>query len=285
VSSPTLRPCCHTDSKGAGKAPRQPAPPPLAPDGTREPDPELAALAGEAGSVADGVAGIAGGLEALLSRLRVRATHVTLRVELPPLPPPAAGVSDPESAPVSGGVAAPGRATASEPGGTPWTRSVAVLRLAELRFAGALRPGDASSGAQPAAKTNVSSESAKAHAEPPAAAGEAVEKLYKSVEFAGLTVELYQDGDEAQDAARAAADAAQQRLGRSCVVDAAGDADLEPGLPGDAHGMQSADDQGPTDGSEHQDELGYVVICSPDGVGCAAVPDAGAGQTCCRAAL
>ncbi len=259
-----------TGSKDADEAPR-PAPPPLVPnDRTRGADPELAALAGEVGSVADGIAGIAGGLEALLARLRVRATHVTLRVELPPLPPPPAVAPESGSAPTAGG-AAPGHAAASEPGNSP-IRSVAVLRLAELQYAGGLRPTDAASSPKPTAGTTASSDAAKAHAEAPAAAGEPAEKLYKSVEFAGLTVELYQDGDEAQDAARAAADAAQQRLDGSCIVDPVGDGDLDPGFVGDAAVKHPADDHEQTDSSEAADELGCVIICSPDGVGCAALP-------------
>ena len=245
--------------EAAGVAKGPPAAPPS--DAVRDPSPDLDELAGEAGSIRDGIAGIAGGLEALLARLRVRVSHVTVRVELPPLPPALASVAKP----------APGAAVLGGPAllpvpATEPTRSVVVLRLAELRYAGGPQPSDADASQTPAsAALGV----LKTQGEP-AAAAESAAKLYKSAEFAGLTVELYQDGGETQDEAWAAAEAVQGHLSSSCPNDTAGTSDTGGNAGSIDERVTMSQPDALSADSAAADDLGYVVICSPDGIGCAA---------------
>ena len=233
----------------------------------RDPNPDLDELAGEAGSIRDGIAGIAGGLEALLARLRIRVSHVTLRVELPPLPPAAHKPSPPAPAAGPGSASLGGRTLLPAAEVSP-TRSLVVLRLAELRYAGGPRPGDADASQTPAGA--VPGQAGPKPRSEPAAGAETAGKLYKGAEFAGLTVELYQDGNATQDEARAAAAAMQGRLSGSCIIDAAGDADMDGSAGGVDERVSATEGDVLSDNSALEDDLGYVVICSPDGVGCVA---------------
>lgn len=206
-------------------------PPPDLSEAAQSPDFDDLGLGQATVSITDGIQGIAGSLEAVLGRLCVTATRVTVRLELPSSPGP---------------VKTQGLAN----GGN--LRAVAVLRLAALDFCGDSRSQQSGSSAQ----SGESQGSPNAH---PGSGGgdECHTKAYKHAQFSGLSVELYEEGEESEDAAGVAA-AATAELGGSCLVETAAVGDVGPDAPALSDIEGNASEWG---------ETAHVIICSPEGIG------------------
>jgi hypothetical protein len=133
--------------------------------------------------VLEGIKLIAGGIEALLQRLSVAATNITIRVEVPP-------------AAAAGGIASAAQTAAAASADA--CGAEIILHLESVHFCDAT-PADqqAAAKATAAAAVNPSAAAAAAQQLPPA-----VVELVKRVSVTGLTVELLQlRGDEAEGSA------------------------------------------------------------------------------------
>lgn len=219
---------------GAGAADSTATNPAAATAGTAGfPDFDDLGLGQAAVSVTDGIQGIAGGLEALLGRLSVRATRVAVRLELP---------------------TAPGSAAAGQPAEGSSACSVAVLRLAEVAYGGGSAPEAAPQWHGDDRKT---AECQWGAPQPAAAQGEEPHrKAYKHAHFSGLTVELYEDGEEPEDEAGAAS-AATADQGASCVVE----------MPSPGSAAPETAWPPPESSGSKTDDSAHVIICSPEGIG------------------
>ena len=183
-------------------------------------------------SITGGIQGIAGSLEAVLGRLCVTATRVTVRLELPS-----------SSGPVKSQIPA-------EVGNL---RAVAVLRLAALDFCGDSR----SQQPRSSARSGESQGTPSSHPGPGVGDDAFHPKAYKHAQFSGLSVELYEEGEESEDAAGVAA-AATADLGGSCLVEKLAAGDSGPDAPALSDGEGTASECGDT---------AHVIICSPEGIG------------------
>jgi len=144
--------------------------------------------------VLEGIKLIAGGLEAVLQRLSVAATNVTVRVEVPAAAAAAAAAGG--GGGVAGTAAAGSSAAASSPGASSPGAEL-IVHLDCIHYSDATppvqqwQPGTAAAGANPAAHLTAAAAGASGEQVPAA-----VQELVKRVSVTGLTIELLQLTDE-----------------------------------------------------------------------------------------